>query len=444
MNTKILLFLLLFCYIIQIKAEYSFETIEELIPESFLFDKFEYSSYKILKYTPTCNNTDSDMKNIYFQMYTKNVFEEIYLYYYESYSNIEQDENDFFVKYKVKKDLRKLNYDEGYYNILFNDLICQKDYYFIVFFITRENYYYSSSNKYFLISIVNEGSNMINLSPLLSDYYTIIPRKENEVENLVYSFNETRFALIKCQNISITLKENDSTIFENKDGSIEKTFTFKKDQKYNIYYNSSYNIHIYFYENENLFYKYNADKEPIIFFHYKLNDYTFEIDISSYEIGEYFAIRLFHDDTLDIKYQYKNDLKLNNYNNLGYYSDSLNKFNYILFQKTKNDSLILKIITSDTGICILNINKITDITSNYNDKFKGPKLFQIDSYKLNNLKSFGIESNHNYFLFEQKLERKISMNKIGYQNITIIKQNSYDSLLYKRIFIFFNATDDDI
>ena len=56
MNTKILLFLLLFCYIIQIKAEYSFETIEELIPESFLFDKFEYSSYKILKYTPTCNN----------------------------------------------------------------------------------------------------------------------------------------------------------------------------------------------------------------------------------------------------------------------------------------------------------------------------------------------------------------------------------------------------
>ena len=49
MNTKILLFLLLFCYIIQIKAEYSFETIEELIPESFLFDKFEYSSFLNIK-----------------------------------------------------------------------------------------------------------------------------------------------------------------------------------------------------------------------------------------------------------------------------------------------------------------------------------------------------------------------------------------------------------
>ena len=70
-------------------------------------------------------------------MYTKNVFEEIYLYYYESYSNIEQDENGFFVKYNVKKDLRKLNYDEGYYNILFNDLICQKDYYFIGVRCTR-------------------------------------------------------------------------------------------------------------------------------------------------------------------------------------------------------------------------------------------------------------------------------------------------------------------
>ena len=286
MNTKILLFLLLFCYIIQIKAEYSFETIEELIPKSYLFDKMEYSSYKILKYKPTCKNTDSDMTNIYFQMYSIKLFGEFYLYYYDNYSNIEQDENGFFLKHKLEIDLEKLNYkSEAYYNIKFNDLICQKEYYFIVFFFAEERYNSALQTKYFLISIVNEGSNMINLSPLLSDYYTIIPRKENEVENLVYSFNETRFALIKCENINITLKENDSIIFENKTGSIEKTFTFKKDQKYNIYYNSSFPIHIYFYENETLFYKHNADKGPLALFHYKLNDYTFEIDISNYEIG---------------------------------------------------------------------------------------------------------------------------------------------------------------
>ena len=446
MNTKILLFLFLFCYIIQIKAEYSFETIEELIPKSYLFDKFENSSYRILKYTPNCNgNTDSNTTNIYFQMYNNKLVRDLYLYYYDNYSNIEQDDNGFFVNHKLKIYLSKSNYyNDVYYNIKFDDLICQNDYYFIVFFFIRQSYFNTVDTKYFLISIINEGSNMINLSPLLSDYYTIIPRKENEVENLFYSFNETRFALIKCENINITLKENDIIIFENKAGSIEKIFTFKKDQKYNIYYNSPFSIHIYFSENENLFYKYNADKGPIAFFHYIFKNYTFEIDISNYEIGEYFVIHMFFEGYLDIKYQYKNDLKVDNYNNLGYYDSGMNKFNYITFQKTKNDSLILKIITSENGLCILNINKIPEITSNYNEKFKGPKLFLIDSYKLNNLKSFGIESNHNYILFEQELGQSISLKEKKYQNITIIKQNSYNSLLYKRLFIVFNTTDDDI
>ena len=289
-----------------------------------------------------------------------------------------------------------------------------------------------------------EETDIINLSPLLSDYYKIIPRKENKEENLFYSFNETKLAIIQFENGNLILKENDIIICESTKDNCKKTFEFKKDEKYNIiYYNSSTTLHIHFYENHSLFLKHDINKRPILLFN-GFKNYIFQIDISNYEIGEYIIFELYSDGFIDIKYQYKNDFKQNNFINLGEYSSH---FNYILINKTKNDSsLLLKIKYPSYSFSfnIINIykQKITEINSDYTENFKGPKLFLIDYYTFNNYKSFGIESNQKYFLFEQIYDTRISFEKTEYNNITITKQNNDNSQLFKRAFIFFNTTEN--
>jgi hypothetical protein len=99
-------------------------------------------------------------------------------------------------------------------------------------------------------------------------------------------------------------------------------------------------------------------------------------------------------------------------------------------------------------LCIINLNnkfKITEIISDYSEKIKGPKFFLIDYYTLNNMKSFGIESNYNYFFFEQfqNTYETRSSEKI-YNNITIINQQKRDLSKIGRAFILFNITYDDI
>ena len=110
-----------------------------------------------------------------------------------------------------------------------------------------------------------EETDIINLSPLLSDYYKIIPRKENKEENLFYSFNETKLAIIQFEEGNLILKENDIIICESTKDNCKKTFEFKKDEKYNIiYYNSSTTLHIHFYENHSLFLKHDINKDQWI------------------------------------------------------------------------------------------------------------------------------------------------------------------------------------
>ena len=107
MNIKLLLFILLFCSITRIKAEYHYETIEELVPKEFFFNQFQYSSFKIFKYKPACNgNTNSETKNIYIQIYDdQNYVQNFFLFYYDNYSSIKQDKNGNFIDYISKIDI---------------------------------------------------------------------------------------------------------------------------------------------------------------------------------------------------------------------------------------------------------------------------------------------------------------------------------------------------
>ena len=55
--------ILLFACSLQVKG-YDYETIEELIPKTFIFDSLNYTSYVILKYNASC--TKNDDTTIYF------------------------------------------------------------------------------------------------------------------------------------------------------------------------------------------------------------------------------------------------------------------------------------------------------------------------------------------------------------------------------------------
>ena len=435
---KIIIFYLIFVYlvIIQTTTLNDIITIEEQVPKAILFDMFEYSPYQILHYNPYCNeNSNSDRINITFQIYSDS-FYGIHLYLYNDFSSIQRSEKGEFIDYIYSDIIIKNSI------IPFNDLICGKDYYFLLSGFHNDDIYLSLFFKFYNILILNEARNIINLSPLLSDYYSIIPREKDNIENLFYSFNEDKYVFIIFNEGVITLKEDNITIYENKENMeryLKKGFEFQKDKEYNIFFNSSSPIKIYFGNgNESDFFKHDFNNGPIIISSL-LPKYIYEINISNYEIGDYIIFQ--KDDNnveFELKYQYKNDFKQNNFIDLGVY----NSFNYIPIKKTKNDSLLLYIKSYHDEISLLSLYKhtITEITDNYNEILTGPKLFYIDYYTLNNLKSFGIEANQSYYFFEQNLDNIVVISREEYNNITIITQNNAKPYIFKRAFVVFNKT----
>ena len=222
--------------------------------------------------------------------------------------------------------------------------------------------------------------------------------------------------------------------------NFQKRFEFKKDKKYDIYFNSLSPINIYFCNiDQNTFFKHDFDKGPIITY-YSFPKNIYEIDISNFSIGENIIFQKDQNYEIEFQYQYKNDFKQNNFIELGAY----NQFNYIVIKKEKNDSLLLCIKSHHDEPSILSLYKYntTEITDDYNENFNGPKLFFIDYYTFNNLKSIGIESNHNYYFFEQHLDYTSQIIKEECNNITITTQNSAKSYIFRRAFIVFNTTDD--
>jgi len=81
----------------------------------------------------------------------------------------------------------------------------------------------------------------------------------------------------------------------------------------------------------------------------------------------------------------------------------------------------------------------SDLNSNFT--VQGPKILLLDYSKINNDKSFAIESNKTFPIFEQEIEYKIHMSKKEYTWVFISKQNDKKSLLSKRGFIYLNSED---
>jgi len=427
--------LLLMGFIIKSKTEYTFEIIEELIPKRILFDNLEISPYKILKYSPLCEeNINSKTENIYFQVYPfKN--HNFFFYLYDNFSEIKQEKNGMFSQNKSLVGLIGKNFN-------YLNLTCKKDYYFIIHY---HNGNVITTNelltKYFEILVLKEEAN-INLSPLLSDHYKIYPRKKED--NLFFSFNCTMFAYLRG---SYIIKENEIIIIDARIYSnYIDVYEFKKDKKYNITFLSE--ITIYFYA-QSQFFKFDISKLPIIIYpeFTRIKKYILEIDITNYKLDEYILFKYEGDIFLNLKYQFKNELKNNNFIDLGTYGHS--QINYIPIKNSKKDSSLFLYIRQIYGydgphIGLINISKfkVCEISSNFNKTFKGPKLFFIDYYKFNNLKSFGIESNHTYFFLEQSFTESYIGTSGSYENLTITYVENDDSYIYNRAFIIFNTTDN--
>ena len=434
MKKIIFFFLFFYLSLIQTKTIYDIDIIKEQVPKTLLFDAFESFPYKILKYYTLCNeNSNSGTINITFQIYSE-TFKSINLYRYDSLSDIKREENGTFSNSTPRKIISNSI-------IPFNDLICDKDYYFVLSTKSSPDIFMKLYFQLYTILILDEKTNTINLSPLQSDYYSIIPRTKG-FENLFYSFNEDKFAFIIFNEGIITLKEDNTIIYENKNDerSIKKSFEFKKDKKYDIYFNSLSPINIYFCNiDQYTFFKHDFDKGPIITY-YSFPKNIYEIDISNFNIGEFIIFQKDENVEMEFQYQYKNDFKQNNFIDLGIYK----MFNYIVIKKEKNDSLLLYLKSHHDEPSILSIYKynITEITEDYTENFNGPKLFFIDYFTFNNFKSFGIESNHNYYFFEQHLDFPNQIVNEECNNIIITTQNSAKSYIFRRAFIVFNTTDN--
>ena len=218
--SKTFIFLLFLCFW-QVK-DYDYETLDELIPKTIFLNKSD-SSYVIMKYKALCAKDHST--NINFQT-TGNLdirLGQVYLYDDLSKANLNKD--GYFVDFIEENDL--------YNDIIFHNITCQKDYYFIIlYFMTGFDLY----NGYYQVTIINEETNIFNLSPILSQYYTFFPRKENRTENFIYEFNETRYAFIQFDKGNLKIKDNDAIIFDNNGESFDKIFKFQKDKKYYLYF----------------------------------------------------------------------------------------------------------------------------------------------------------------------------------------------------------------
>ena len=391
---KNLLILLLLYY--SVKAEYNYEIIEEFIPKTIVSASID----KILKYHLSCENQRNKTSIKFQTMINMNSYT---LLLYSNLSKIEKNDKGSYINFDLRESI-----SFGNEIITFNNLTCNEDYYFVLY-----NYFERIDNKptsYIQFSIINNETNIFNISPSLSHDYTLFPREDHTEECFHYFFNETKYALLHY-NDSIYIENNGTTTILNKKISL---FKFDKDTEYYIYYYSKSPIHIQFY-NEDSFFKYNLEDFPIMLYGTN-NEYSFEINISNYNVGDYILLQSSNLANWKISYQYKSDYIKDNFINLGEYND----LNYIPIKKTKNDSSLLLHIKCSAKyeyyfLFLINILKVDamEIDSDYNSIIKGPKFIILDYQKLNYLKSFAIESNKNFYFFVQEIDEYKEMRNKG-------------------------------
>ena len=150
--------------------EYEFEVIEEFIPKTITSS----NSDTFFKYHLSCSNEKKET-NIYFQSISNSIY---YVSLYDDLTQIHKDINGYYTNFK---DFIVISYD---YLFSFNHLTCNKDYYFIIY----KTLYNEEIKNYFQFSIINEETNILNLSPSLSLYYILYPRKSDKAECLFYLF----------------------------------------------------------------------------------------------------------------------------------------------------------------------------------------------------------------------------------------------------------------
>jgi len=418
---KIFITLLVLYYSVKANTESEYEVIDEFVPK-LIFSHMTID--KIFKYNLLCGNNRNET-NIYFQAMTDYRYN-FDLYFYDDFTKIKKDKYGYYTNYTLSK---KINDSVT----IFNNITCNKDYYFT---ITNIFSVWKEVPAFIQISIINDETYNFNLSPLLSQDYILYPRESMLfLESLYYCFNESKYAIIDYDGY-LRIEENGENI-SNKDNL--NIIEFKKDLEYKIVYESKSPIHIHFY-NEKSFYKFNKEDFPIMLFGYE-NESYYEVNISDYEVGDYILFHTFSGKNWNIKYQYKSEFSNNNFIDLGEYCG----FNYIPIKKTKNESSLLLYIKYNYGnkLSIINIVKedVMEIVSDFNSSVNGPKFLFLDNDKFNNLNSFVIESNKKFFLFKQNINFLITMDKNGYNNIYISKENEKNALINKRIFIYLNSTD---
>ena len=244
--------------IIKILSNYTYEIIDEMIPRIVTFDKYDFDSFKIFRYKPLCKGEINPIKQVYLQITNENT---MYLYTYENYSDIEQDEDANFINYKKKYNL--FGFESKSYLL---DLNCGKDYYFIISIANKIPIYYYS---YFQFLIVDADDDIIKLNPSISDILFIEQRQNRNHEILYYIHNETKYGLLSYgYEAKVEIYKNGSIIFNktSEERNYENIIKFEKNYNYTIYFEkvaefASFIIQLY---NESKIFKHNFQNGPIL------------------------------------------------------------------------------------------------------------------------------------------------------------------------------------
>lgn len=147
-----------------------------------------------------------------------------------------------------------------------SDIKCNTDYY-IVF--ADKNNFSLIDFIYLQVTIIRCDTKIININPLLSDYFVIAPIIKNKKENLFYCFIETKYFLIQFIDGNLILYEDNNIIYKYRREALKKIFEFKKDKNYTIFYDSSLSLPIYIqfyqFDNETIFFKHDI-KKTLLFY----------------------------------------------------------------------------------------------------------------------------------------------------------------------------------
>ena len=150
-------------------------------------------------------------------------------------------------------------------------------------------------DDYFEFSILDASIKEINISPLISEQFWIIGRKNKEI--IKYYHNQTKYAVILGYNAEIQILKNNETINYTKKEEkginyIEiEPIEFEKNQNYTIYLegNDSPFITIQFF-NEPKIFKVDLNNDPLPLY---TKQYYCEIDISNYKLNDLILFKVF-------------------------------------------------------------------------------------------------------------------------------------------------------